>query len=257
MPKRDPPPRRQHQSTRPKRQYRKKTRTPALSLIATTSSVQEVNDPADHKVSKLSTSSGWMSTREHSANPSTIPAAFTSDQTNHTHSIPTRIPINGSKRDNGIIGHRNLHEILVGSCDPQAGRSVCMYSSTSYRDTSPPSASSSVSTVSNSRAINSGGLGAPSEDRAFLLHNHIPQIGGPPPAFSVGLSAGYRTIPINGLGIEGEASAICMKCDPNARQTADQTLVFHSLIVEPSLDPRFDLLITAESRCSSVVRIVL
>ena len=253
VPKRDPPPRRHHQSTRPKRQYRKKTWTQALSLTTTTSSAQEVNDLTDHKVSKLSRNSGWMSTREHSANPSTISAAFTSNQTNHTYGIP--VLVNGSERDNGIAGNRNLLEILVGSCAQQAGLGMFMYSSTGYHDTSLPSASSSVSTVSNSRAINSGGLGVPSENRSFLLHKHIPSIGAPPPASSVVPSTGYRTIPFNGWEMEGEASAICMKCDPSSRQTADQTLVSHSLRVEPSPDLRFDLVITAESCCSSVVRI--
>ena len=46
---------------------------------------------------------------------------------------------------------------------------------------------------------------------------------------------------------------IRVQFDPRARQSADRTLVSHSLKVEPSPDPRFDLLITTESRCSSVV----
>ena len=49
------------------------------------------------------------------------------------------------------------------------------------------------------------------------------------------------------------SGTISLQCDPRARQSADKALVTHTLRVEPSPDPRFDLLITTESRCSSVV----
>lgn len=50
-----------------------------------------------------------------------------------------------------------------------------------------------------------------------------------------------------------DSGSLSLQCDPRARQSADKALVTHTLKVEPSPDPRFDLFITTESRCSSVV----
>ena len=175
MPKREPPPRRHHQSSRPKRQYRKKTRPAALLLTATTTN--SVNEEAHLKVSKLPRNSERMSTCERSANPPTLSAEFSRTQTNHAHGVP--VSVNGSERDNGIIGQRNLLELLVGSCSQQTGLGMFTFSSTSYRDTSSPSMSSCTSTMSNSRTLNSGYLGASLIDKSFLLRNSIPPIGPP------------------------------------------------------------------------------
>lgn len=169
-------------------------------------------------------------------------------QSSHTRCI--RAQGEEGQRDYASVAGPSLFEVLVGMRSPD------QRTGTGRQLDAAPSPRESVLTSSSSIAGSSTGTASSSSDEkpsASVDRFSRLQTRAPPMAHQRGQPSATRS---DRTALEDKAdNAISLQFDQRALHSEDQVLVSHSLSVEPSPDPRYDLLITAESRCFSVVRI--